>query len=243
MHTINNRIKNISLTVENYTKSRLVHTHPVQLLAVSKRFSAQYVQDAYNCGLTDFGENYVQEGVDKIQQLQHLPLIWHFIGPIQSNKTQLIAQNFDWVQTVCREKIIARLQAQRPENLPPLNILIQVNISQDPNKSGILADFIDDNRATTDQPLYQAVYKMAQLIQKQTRLTFRGLMTISEKDLSPDQLCLQYSQLDHIYQQLQQDFKGVDTLSMGMSQDFETAINNGSTQVRIGTAIFGKRDS
>ena len=243
MHTINNRIKKINITIENHAKNRLNHSHTVQLLAVSKRFDSEHVKNAYNCGLTDFGENYVQEGVDKIQQLQHLPLKWHFIGPIQSNKTQLIAQNFDWVQTLCREKIIARLQAQRPANLPPLNTLIQVNISQDPNKSGILADFINDNRNIIDQPLYQVIYKMAQLIQNQSRLNFRGLMTISEKDLSLDQLSLQYSQLNQIYHQLKQDFKGVDTLSMGMSKDVETAIKNGSTQVRIGTAIFGQRDS
>ena len=94
MHTINNRIKKINITIENHAKNRLNHSHTVQLLAVSKRFDSEHVKNAYNCGLTDFGENYVQEGVDKIQQLQHLPLKWHFIGPIQSNKTQLIAQNF-----------------------------------------------------------------------------------------------------------------------------------------------------
>ena len=243
MHTINNRIKKINQTIEKHAKNRQKHSHLVQLLAVSKRFPSESVKDAYDCGLTHFGENYVQEGVEKIQQLQHLPLTWHFIGPIQSNKTQLIAQNFDWVQTVCREKIIARLQSQRPDNLPPLNILIQVNISQDANKSGVLAHFFNDNRNICDQPLYQEIYKMAQLIQNQSRLNFRGLMTISEKDLSDAQLSLQYSQLDQIYQQLQKDFTGVDTLSFGMSQDFEIAIKNGSTQVRIGTAIFGKRDS
>ncbi|MCJ8312527.1 MAG: YggS family pyridoxal phosphate-dependent enzyme [Saccharospirillaceae bacterium] len=243
MHTINNRIKKINITIENHAKNRLNHSHTVQLLAVSKRFDSEHIINAYHCGLTDFGENYVQEAVAKIQQLQHLPLTWHFIGPIQSNKTQLIAQNFDWVQTVSREKIIARLQAQRPDNLPPLNTLIQVNISQDPNKSGVLADFINDNRIVNQQPLYQAIYKMAQLIQNQSHLTFRGLMTISEKDLSDVELSLQYSQLDQIYQQLKQDFKDVDTLSMGMSQDVKIAIQNGSTQVRIGTAIFGQRDS
>ncbi|WP_422380310.1 YggS family pyridoxal phosphate-dependent enzyme [Marinicellulosiphila megalodicopiae] len=239
---MNDRIKNILDLIKKYAKKRISHHHTVQLLAVSKRFPAQAVEDAYACGLTQFGENYVQEGVDKIQQLAHLPLTWHFIGPIQSNKTQLIAQNFDWVQTVCREKIIARLQAQRPENLAPLNILIQVNISQDPAKSGVIADFINDNRTILEQPLYIQIYKMAQLIHKQSRLCFRGLMTISEKSLPTEELALQYKQLDQIYQQLQKDFATVDCLSMGMSQDFETAILNGSTQVRIGTAIFGQRD-
>jgi len=242
MHNINERIKKILAMIKKSAQSRLNYDHPVQLLAVSKRFPIKSIQSAYNLGLHDFGENYAQEGIEKIQQLTHLPLTWHFIGPIQSNKTQLIAQHFDWVQTVCREKIIARLQAQRPENLPSLNVLIQVNISQDGNKSGLMADFFDDDRDISQQPLYQKIYKMAQLIQAQSRLTFRGLMAICEKSLSEDQLSLQYSQLDQIYQRLQQEFKGVDTLSIGMSQDYETAIKHGSTQVRIGTGIFGARN-
>ncbi|WP_119395260.1 YggS family pyridoxal phosphate-dependent enzyme [Salinibius halmophilus] len=198
----------------------------VKLLAVSKRFKADAVQQAFAHGQRAFGENYVQEGVEKIQQLAHLPLEWHFIGPIQSNKTKDIAANFAWVHTVEREKIARRLNDQRPADMPPLNVLLQVNVSNDPAKSGILVEQID---------------ALAQCVAEQPNLRLRGLMTIPAVDLSPEQLAQDFNTMRMAFERLQQGFDSCDTLSMGMSGDLELAIANGSTMVRIGTAIFGQR--
>ncbi len=198
----------------------------VTLLAVSKTFGADAVRAAAAAGQRAFGENYIQEGVEKIAALRDLGLMWHCIGPIQSNKTRLVAEHFDWVHTVDRLKIAERLSAQRPADLPPLNVCIQVNIDGGANKSGVApGDALALARAVAALP----------------QLKLRGLMSIPE--IAPD---FEAARAVHagaraLFDQLNADGLGLDTLSMGMSDDLEAAIAAGSTMVRIGTAIFGSR--
>lgn len=200
----------------------------VQLIAVSKTRTANEVRKTYQAGITHFGENYLQEALSKQQDLTDLDIVWHFIGPIQSNKTSDIANNFDWVHSLDRIKIAKRLNGQRDPKAVPLNVCIQVNISHEPSKSGIaieqLADF-----ATT----------IAQLPQ----LKLRGLMAIPSPVLSKQELNRQYQRMQMANNQLKQSGFDCDTLSMGMSNDLECAIAAGASMVRIGTAIFGPRDS
>ncbi|WP_448211049.1 YggS family pyridoxal phosphate-dependent enzyme [Colwellia sp. MEBiC06753] len=196
----------------------------VQLLAVSKTKPSELVLEAYQAGQRHFGENYVQEAVDKIALLSHLPEIcWHFIGPIQSNKTRLIAENFSWVHSVDRIKVAARLNEQRSGQDTPLNICLQVNISQEHSKSGISLEEISD---------------LAQYVNNCTHLTLRGLMAIPQKNAP----VVVYQQMAELFSQLHAQYDTVDTLSMGMSNDLTQAILSGSTMVRIGTAIFGERN-
>ncbi len=203
---------------------------PVTLLAVSKTKPALAVEQAYHAGQRHFGENYLQEAIDKISQLSHFPDIsWHFIGPIQSNKTKQIAQNFSWVHSVDREKIALRLNAHLNESNQhvncqdtSLNICLQVNISEEASKSGIMAD---------------EVFSLAEVVDNCDKLTLRGLMAIPAKNANT--AC--YEKMQHLFKKLQAQYPTVDTLSMGMSNDLELAIAHGSTMVRIGTAIFGKR--
>ena len=198
----------------------------VTLLAVSKTFGADAVRAAAAAGQRAFGENYIQEGVDKIAALRDLGLTWHCIGTIQSNKTRLVAEHFDWVHTVDRLKIAERLSAQRPADRPPLNVCIQVNIDGGANKSGVApGDALALARAVAALP----------------QLKLRGLMSIPE--IAPD---FEAARAVHagaraLFDQLNADGLGLDTLSMGMSDDLEAAIAAGSTMVRIGTAIFGSR--
>ena len=198
----------------------------VALLAVSKTFDADAVLQAYQAGQTAFGENYIQEAVDKITQLRQLPLQWHCIGPIQSNKTRLVAQHFDWVHTVDRLKIAQRLSEQRPAELPALQVCIQVNIDGGPTKSGVAPA--------------QAL-ELAQAVAALPRLRLRGLMCIPEP--APDFVaaCAVFARARSLFDQCNQAGLGLDTLSMGMSDDLEAAIASGSTLVRVGSAIFGKR--
>lgn len=198
----------------------------VKLLAVSKRFNSDAVEQAFAHGQRAFGENYVQEGVEKIQALSALPIEWHFIGPIQSNKTKDISHHFSWVHTVERQKIAQRLNDQRPSDMPPLNVLLQVNISNDPAKSGILVEQINE---------------LAQFIDQQPNLILRGLMTIPAAEQTEAELNNDFLTMYSAFTQLQQQYATCDTLSMGMSGDLEQAIANGSTLVRVGTAIFGQR--
>lgn len=204
--------------------------HSVQLLAVSKTFDVQAVLAAAEAGQRAFGENYVQEAVEKIQAVKtlapHLMLEWHFIGPIQSNKTRLIAEHFDWVHSVDREKIATRLSEQRPANLPPLNICLQVNISAEDTKSGVAPD---------------QVLALARQVVALPRLHLRGLMAVPEPSDDFDQQRQPFQQLRELNELLRANGIAVDTLSMGMSSDMRAAIAEGSTIVRIGTAIFGKR--
>ncbi|MCG8414887.1 MAG: YggS family pyridoxal phosphate-dependent enzyme [Pseudomonadales bacterium] len=199
----------------------------VQLLAVSKRHSSDKIRLAAGAGLQNFGENYLQEALEKIEMLSELSLQWHFIGPIQSNKTRGIAENFQWVHSVDREKIGKRLNEQRPDSLPPLNVCVQVNLSQETSKSGV------DLAETA---------ALCQSLETYPRLRLRGIMAIPEPltEFSQQRACFQ--QLSELFHSLQADHPHMDTLSMGMSSDFEAAIAEGATMIRLGTAIFGPRD-
>ena len=200
----------------------------VRLLAVSKTKPMQAIEEAIRAGQCAFGENYVQEGVEKIAYFSgNKSLEWHFIGPLQSNKSRLVAEYFDWIQTVDRFKIAERLNDQRPEHLPPLNVLIQINISDESSKSGI-------------QP--EEMFSLAEKISQFPRLKLRGLMAIPKPESKPEQQKIALRKMKDLFNRLQQQFESVDTLSMGMSDDMASAIECGSTMVRIGTAIFGERN-
>ena len=198
----------------------------VRLLAVSKTFGASAVVTAWQAGQRAFGENFVQEALDKIAELGQPDIEWHFIGPVQSNKTHPIAEHFAWVHSVDREKIARRLNDARPPHLPPLNVLIQVNVSDEASKSGVVPG---EERA------------LAAMIRTLPRLRLRGLMAIPEPTSDVAVQRRRFALLRSLQQGLQADDSSVDTLSMGMSDDLEAAIAEGSTMVRIGTAIFGSR--
>ena len=191
----------------------------VSLLAVSKTHPAPRIAEAYAAGQRAFGENYVQEAIEKMAALPELE--WHLIGPLQSNKTKLAAEHFQWVHTVDREKVARRLSEQRPPGLPPLNVLIQVNASGEATKSGVA---------------YTEIEELARSIRSLARLRLRGLMAIPE----PGAARQRYREVHDAYQALREAY-GFDTLSMGMSDDLELAIEEGATMVRVGTAIFGQR--
>jgi len=199
----------------------------ILLLAVSKTIPAERIAEAHAAGQRAFGENHVQEAVEKITVLATLPLDWHFIGPIQSNKTRLIAEHFSWAHSVEREKIAERLNAARPEGMAPLNVCIQVNVSGEATKSGV---------APGDEA------KLAEAIARLPRLRLRGLMAIPEPTADVMLQRRRFALLRELKDRLRARGRALDTLSMGMSDDFEAAILEGATIVRIGTAIFGKRD-
>ncbi|MBI6953255.1 YggS family pyridoxal phosphate-dependent enzyme [Pseudomonas sp. CCOS 191] len=196
----------------------------IQLLAVSKTKPASAIREAHAAGLRHMGENYLQEALTKQQALSDLPLIWHFIGPIQSNKTKAIAEHFDWVHSVDRLKIAQRLSEQRPAELPPLNICLQVNVSGEASKSGC---------SPAELPA------LAQAVNVLPGLRLRGLMAIPEPTEDRAEQEAAFATLRELQAQLG---LGLDTLSMGMSHDLEAAIAQGATWVRIGTALFGARD-
>ena len=204
----------------------------IQLLAVSKTKPVAQIKEAYMAGQRLFGENYVQESIEKIQLIRNDcsfndPICWHFIGPLQSNKTRLVAENFDWVQSVDRLKIAQRLSVQRPTHLAPLNVCLQINISAETSKSG----------TTLTQ-----IMELAAQVNQLENLTLRGIMAIPEKTQDQAILGQQFKTLHLIYLKLQTLYPEVDTLSMGMSADMQLAIACGSTMVRIGTDIFGRRN-
>ena len=200
----------------------------VRLLAVSKTFPAEAVREAHAAGQRAFGENYIQEGVGKIEALADLrgDLEWHCIGPLQSNKTRLVAEHFDWVHSVDRLKIAQRLSEQRPAHLPPLQVCLQVNVDGGANKSGVAPD--------------EAV-ALAQAVLMLPRLTLRGLMAIPEP--APDFIAQRavFMRAAAVFDQIREGGADIDTLSLGMSADLEAAVAAGSTMVRVGTAIFGRR--
>ena len=198
----------------------------VQLLAVSKTFPATAVVAAHAAGQTAFGENYVQEGMEKIAALAHLPLQWHYIGPIQSNKTRPITEHFAWVHGIERLKIAERLAAQRPPHLPDLQVCLQVNISGETSKSGVES---------------AAILALAQQVARLPRLKLRGLMTLPKPATGLDAQRAPFRELRLLLEQLNAEGLACDTLSMGMSGDLEAAILEGATIVRVGTAIFGTR--
>jgi len=199
----------------------------ITLMAVSKKQPVAHIMQAYQAGLSHFGESYTQEATLKINTLAHLPLTWHFIGPIQSNKTQTIAQHFDWVHSVDRLKIAQRLNEQRPLQLPPLKLCIQINISNEAHKAGVQ---------------HKALRTLAQDIQRFPRLALRGLMAIPQREDDPHQQRAAFKQLYCLMQDLNQQGFQLDTLSMGMTNDLEAAIIEGATIVRVGTGLFGLRD-
>lgn len=203
----------------------------VQLLAVSKTFGAEAVIEAAAAGQSAFGENYLQEALDKMQAVRELrpdlSLAWHFIGPIQSNKTRPIAEHFAWVHSVDREKIARRLSEQRPEGLPPLQVCLQVNVSGEDSKSGVTPD---------------ELLSLAQAVARLPRLRLRGLMAIPEPAATFDEQRPPFRRLRELQALLVAQGININTLSMGMSADMPAAIAEGATIVRIGTAIFGKRD-
>jgi pyridoxal phosphate enzyme (YggS family) len=198
----------------------------VKLLAVSKTMPAQAVREAYAAGQLAFGENYIQEGVDKIASLADLPLEWHCIGPIQSNKTKLVAENFAWVHSIDRLKIAERLSAQRPSHLSPLQVCLQVNVDGGSNKSGVAPE---------------ELLALAQAVAKLPHLQLRGIMTIPEPAETETEARAVHHQAKTLFDNLNDAGLKVDTLSMGMTSDLEAAIAEGSTCVRVGTAIFGAR--
>jgi PLP dependent protein len=200
----------------------------VTLLCVSKTFSAEHVRLAVEAGERSFGENYVQEGLDKIAMLADLraQLEWHLIGPLQSNKTRAVAAQFDWVHSVDRLKIAQRLSEQRPQDLPPLNVLLQVNVSGEASKSGL---------APAELPV------VARQVAALPRVVLRGLMAIPEPAADEATQRAPHRVLRELFDRLRADGLALDTLSMGMSADLEAAILEGATLVRIGTAIFGAR--
>lgn len=200
----------------------------VTLLAVGKTFSADAVRTAFDAGARSFGENYVQEAIDKIAALSDLRdrLEWHLIGPLQSNKTRAVAESFDWVHTVDRLKIAQRLSEQRPAGLPPLQLCLQVNISDEASKSGLAAD---------------EVLSVARTVAALPRVRLRGLMAVPAPASDPAAQRLPHARLRELLASLQRDGLDVDTLSMGMTADLEAAIAEGATIVRVGTAIFGTR--
>ncbi|MCD8521993.1 MAG: YggS family pyridoxal phosphate-dependent enzyme [Saccharospirillaceae bacterium] len=200
----------------------------VRLLAVSKTKPAAMVEAVYAMGQRSFGENYLQDGMDKITALAHLQDIeWHFIGPVQSNKTRPIAEHFQWVETLERDKIARRLSEQRSPQRPALNVLVQVNISAEEQKAGVLPD---------------DAHALCALVSELPNLRLRGLMCIPEATDNEARLRTQFQAMQALFQQLAAEFPTMDTLSMGMSGDLELAVECGSTEIRIGTDIFGARD-
>jgi pyridoxal phosphate enzyme (YggS family) len=230
MNTIAQRLEEIQTRI---TQAEIRFQRPsgsVKLLAVSKTKPLAYIEEALAAGQLSFGENYLQDALPKIAELKKKltdnSVEWHYIGPIQSNKTNAIAEHFQWVHTIDRLKIAQRLNDQRPDHLPPLNVCIQVNISADPDKSGLSAEETE---------------ALAQNIQHLPHLKLRGLMTIPRYETDFEHQRVPFAALQQLFETLKQKGFEMDTLSMGMTQDMEAAIAEGTTLVRVGTGIFGER--
>lgn len=229
MTDIARHLEAVRQRIANAAQSAGRDPHSVELLAVSKTFPADAVRDAHVAGQRAFGENYVQESIAKIDALADLRanLEWHFIGPLQSNKTRPVAERFDWVHSVDRLKIAQRLSEQRPEPLPPLNVCLQVNVSGEASKSGVAPE---------------EAAEVAHAIAALPRIVLRGLMSIPEPEADLAAQRAPHRRLRELFERLRADGLALDTLSMGMSADLEAAVLEGATIVRIGTAIFGARD-
>lgn len=226
--TIQNNISDVKARIEQAAKECHRSSQDITLLAVSKTKPCEAILDAIEAGQRQFGENYVQEGVEKIQFFaDRQDLVWHFIGPLQSNKSRLVAEHFDWFHTLDRTKIAQRLNDQRPSDKAQLNVLIQINISDENSKSGIQIAQLDE---------------LAQQVSQMPNLILRGLMTIPAPETNYEHQCEAFRKMEQAYKHLQMHYSSVDTLSMGMTDDMAAAIHCGSTLVRIGTAIFGARD-
>jgi pyridoxal phosphate enzyme (YggS family) len=226
MENIEKNLARINHQIEMAATDFDRETDNISLLAVSKRKPASDIRSAYKYGQRDFGENFVQEAQGKMQELADLDIVWHFIGPVQSNKTRVLAESFDWVHSVDRLKIAQRLSSQRPESMPPLNICIQVNIDLEASKSGVSPGDIT---------------ALAESIRHLPQIRLRGLMAIPAQRTTFELQREPFAKLKQSLQDLQQRGLDCDTLSMGMSHDMRAAIAEGATLVRIGTAIFGER--
>ncbi len=224
MSTIAENIAKVGARIREAAQASQRNFADIGLLAVSKTKPADAIREAHAVGVRDFGENYLQEALEKQTQLADLPLIWHFIGPIQSNKTRPIAEHFDWVHSVDRLKIAQRLSEQRPAHLPALNICLQVNVSGEQSKSGCSPEELT---------------ALARAVVALPNLRLRGLMAIPEPT---DDVAAQHAAFARLRQLRDELALNLDTLSMGMSHDLEAAIAEGATWVRIGTALFGARD-
>jgi len=200
----------------------------IMLLAVSKNVPASYIEDAASAGQRAFGESYVQEGVKKITALENWALEWHFIGPLQSNKTRAVSEHYAWVHAIDRAKVAERLNAARPDHLPPLDVCIQVNVSGEDSKSGVVPG--EEER-------------IAEAVAALPRLRLRGLMTIPEPTQDERAQRQRFARLRELSERLIASGYSLDTLSMGMSDDLESAVAEGATIVRVGTAIFGARET
>lgn len=227
MPNIDDNLIQVRTRIQCATEAAGRRPETVQLLAVSKTKPAAMLREAHAAGQRAFGENYLQEALEKQQQLADLDLQWHFIGPIQSNKTRAIAENFDWVHSVDREKIGQRLSQQRPCGLPPLNICVQVNLDEEQSKSGVTLDEVAD---------------VLESLAKLPNICVRGLMAIPARRSDEDAQRAAFARLTEKCTELQDRYPQLDTLSMGMSGDLEAAIAAGATIVRIGTDIFGSRE-
>lgn len=226
MAEIKNRLQGVLQQIREAETAANRPPESVKLLAVSKTWPADKLRELALAGQQDFGENYLQEALSKITDLADLALIWHFIGPIQSNKTRDIAEQFDWVHSVDRLKIARRLSEQRADDLPPLNICLQVNIDAEDSKAGVSVD---------------ALMELATAVHKLPNLQLRGLMVIPQATDDVDAQHDAFRRSFQLYQALQQQFANINTLSMGMSADLTAAVAEGGTMVRIGTALFGQR--
>jgi len=226
MATIATNLQGVNSRIERSARSAGRDPRDIVLVAVTKTFGPEAVRAAHAAGQRHFGESYVQEALEKMPLLGDLDLVWHYIGPIQSNKTRPIAERFAWAHSVDRLKIAERLSAQRPAQLPPLEVCIEVNVSGEATKSGVAPDALE--------ALVTAVSRLP-------RLKLRGLMTIPEPTDDPALQRRPFERLRELRDALNRRGFALDTLSMGMSDDFEAAIAAGATIVRVGTAIFGSR--
>jgi len=226
MDTIENRLQAVKSRIANACRSARRDPRDIVLVAVTKGFPAAAIRAARAAGQRDFGENHLQEALAKLDQLAGADLVWHFIGPLQSNKTRAVAERFQWVHSIDRLKVAERLAAQRPEGLPPLQVCVQVNVSGEASKSGVAPE---------------EVPALARAVAALPRLQLRGLMTIPEPTTDQALLAQRFGSLRELKDALVRDGRALDTLSMGMSDDLEAAIAAGATMVRVGTAIFGPR--
>jgi pyridoxal phosphate enzyme (YggS family) len=224
--TVSDNLQKVRKRIELASAAAGRASDAVKLLAVSKTMPAQAVRDAHAAGQLAFGENYIQEGVDKIASLADLPLEWHCIGPIQSNKSKWVAENFAWAHSIDRLKIAERLSAQRPAHLPPLQVCLQVTVDGGNNKSGVAP---------------AELLALAQAVAKLPHLQLRGIMTIPEPSENKAQIQAVHRRARELFDSLNEAGLKLDTLSMGMTADLEIAITEGSTCLRVGTAIFGAR--
>jgi len=225
MESLHQTLHGVLQTIEN-AAALAGRPRSVKLLAVSKTRPPEAVRALAAAGQKAFGENYVQEGVAKIQALAGLGLEWHLIGHLQSNKCREAAAHFDWVQSLDRAKLVAALDSARPQALPPLNVLVQVNVDGEAGKSGCAPGQVPE---------------LAALASRAPRLRLRGLMAIPEPHPDPARRRESFRRLRELYDALARSHDGIDTLSMGMSEDFDAAIAEGATLVRVGTALFGVR--